>query len=83
MEGAKGFIGVVRWAPFVLGVSLTRPTTPQKGSAATPGVPGVPPSSLPPSNCRLGHFGAQLLSRLLIQSHWLALSAALDRALMV
>lgn len=45
-----------------------------------------PPLFLAPSRCCLGfwcHFRVQLLSLLLIQSPWLALSAALDRALMV
>lgn len=55
------------------------PSTPPESSVIRPGVPGSPPLMSSHSLC---YFKAQVLSHLLIKSHWLAFSVALERALM-
>lgn len=56
-----------------------RPTTSQECSAATPGIPGVPPSAF---TSHVGYFADQLWSFLFIQSQLLLGSAASDSDLM-
>lgn len=67
-EGGRNFIGVMRWAPSILLISLIKATTPPEGSTAAPGVPGVPPSVSTLSVHLAAQLESFLLSQLLLRS---------------